>query len=175
MKIRVATLGDLRDIERIYSEAREFMRTVGNGGQWGKSYPSRDIILGDIEKGALYCVCDGCEVLAVFFADLCDEPTYKKLYDGEWKTPSPCGVIHRVAVSATARGRGAAAFIFSKMAERFGNLRIDTHKNNIPMQRALIKNGFTQCGKIYIKDIENIESHEAQQYERIAYERLAKE
>lgn len=175
MEIRVATLEELRAIEQIYSEAREFMRAVGNGGQWGVSYPSRDIILGDIEKGALYCVYDGGEMLAVFFADLCVEPTYKKIYDGEWRSPSPCGVIHRVAVSAAARGRGAAAFIFSKMAERFGNLRIDTHKNNIPMQRALEKCGFAPCGRIYIKNVENMDKSEAAEYERIAYERLAKE
>ena len=36
--------------------------------------------------------------------------------------------------------------------ERCGNLRIDTHEKNIPMQRCLAKNGFARCGIIYLED-----------------------
>ena len=43
---------------------------------------------------------------------------------------------------------------------RFPNLKIDTHEDNIPMQNALARLGFTRCGKVYI----------ARAGERIAYQ-----
>ena len=33
-----------------------------------------------------------------------------------------------------------------------GNLKIDTHENNVVMQNLLKKNGFTYCGRIYVDD-----------------------
>lgn len=33
-----------------------------------------------------------------------------------------------------------------------GNIRIDTHRNNIPMQKTLIKNGYRVCGTIYLEN-----------------------
>jgi RimJ/RimL family protein N-acetyltransferase len=36
--------------------------------------------------------------------------------------------------------------------EQRGNIRIDTHDDNLPMQRALEKNGFVPCGRIWCED-----------------------
>ena len=55
-----------------------------------------------------------------------------------------------MASDGTVRGRQEAALRSAKI--RYGHLRIDTHKDNIPMQKALEKNGFGRCGMIYTDD-----------------------
>jgi RimJ/RimL family protein N-acetyltransferase len=44
-----------------------------------------------------------------------------------------------------------------------GNMRIDTHSNNLPMRRVLEKNGYQYCGIIYVRDGS----------ERLAFQKLA--
>ena len=54
MKIRKAFIQDIKVIMRIYEDARAFMRSIGNGSQWGDRYPLRDTIVANIENGDLY-------------------------------------------------------------------------------------------------------------------------
>ena len=150
MEIRNAIISDLDTVMDIYAAARSFMRAQHNPTQWQGGYPSRELVLSDIESGNLYVVCEGEELLAVFFFKVGEDETYKIIYDGEWKTGEPYAVIHRVAVRKS--GRGIAAEIFGYCYARHANLRIDTHEDNLPMQRALLKNGFLYCGRIYLKD-----------------------
>ena len=89
------------------------------------------------------------DIRAVFYFAVEEDPTYGYI-DGAWMNDSPYGVIHRIAVGQS--GRGAAAECFQFAYERCGNLRIDTHEKNIPMQRCLAKNGFRRCGIIYLED-----------------------
>lgn len=42
------------------------------------------------------------------------------------------------------------------------SIRVDTHRDNISMQKMLLKNGFKYCGIIYLKDGS----------ERLAYDKL---
>ena len=58
MKIRLANKEDLKAIEQIYENARQFMRSNGNFSQWGNSYPSVGIIQADIKQKCLYVVED---------------------------------------------------------------------------------------------------------------------
>ena len=57
-------------------------------------------------------------------------------------------MIHRIAVKY--HGRGIADFCFNECFKQFPIIRIDTHEDNIPMQRCLSKNGFEYCGIIYL-------------------------
>ena len=84
MTIRAATYADLSEIESIYGIARRFMRESGNAAQWQGGYPSREIIESDIVAGRLYLVTDGEEILAVFAFAKGNEPTYDKIYEGDW-------------------------------------------------------------------------------------------
>ncbi len=56
MDIRMAELSDLIKIEKIYSDARKFMRNAGNTEQWSGGYPARELMLSDINKKQLYVV-----------------------------------------------------------------------------------------------------------------------
>ena len=164
MEIRLARLSDLDAIEVIYSKARSFMRATGNTAQWAGGYPSRELIISDIEKGQLYVVTDCGEILASFVYFYGVDKTYINIYEGVWKNDLPYGVIHRIAVAENAHGRGVARFCFDFAYGKCGNLKIDTHRDNIPMQKALLKSGFDYCGIIYLESGD----------ERLAYQKSSK-
>ena len=152
MEIRKAKQSELEIIEKIYADARAFMRRSGNMKQWSGGEPKRETLISDIERGQLYTVWDCGEILAVFaYIEGIDE-TYINIYEGEWKNDLPYSVIHRIAVAENAHGRGVARFCFDFAFEKYKNLKIDTHRDNIPMQKALLKCGFEYCGIIYLKN-----------------------
>ena len=151
MEIRLAEYRELGAILDIYEEARAFMRMSGNLEQWAGGYPPRETLVSDIENSRLFVACEENEILGVFCFFVGEDPTYKRIFGGEWKAGGEYGVIHRIAISDKARGRGVASECF-KYAEGISqSVRIDTHKDNISMQKALKKNGFEYCGIIYLE------------------------
>ncbi len=151
MLIRRATSADVSAAHDIYENAKIFMHTNGNPDQWSDAYgnyPSGDDVAAGISDGVSYVCEDNGEVVATFLFKVGEDPTYLKIYDGEWLSKDEYAVIHRIAVKY--RGRGIIGFIFDECFKLFPNLKIDTHKNNIPMQRALEKAGFKYCGIIYL-------------------------
>lgn len=151
MFIRPATALDVSAADSIYKMAKTFMKKGGNPDQWTGDYPSGyDVELG-IAEGVSYVCEDEGEIVATFlFKPYADDPTYHKIYDGEWLSDEPYSVIHRIAVKH--HGRGIADFIFSECFKILPNIKIDTHRDNLPMQRCLEKNGFKYCGIIYLEN-----------------------
>ena len=152
MKIESVTENDLEEVLDIYAEARSFMRENGNDKQWVNGYPDRTKVLSDIKNGRLYKVIDATDILGVFYFLLGNDKTYSVIYDGEWLNSEPYGVIHRIAVAKNAHGKGVGAFCFNYALGISGNLKIDTHRDNLPMQRALVKFGFKYCGIIHLEN-----------------------
>lgn len=152
MDIRKATLDDLCEILVIYESAVRFMRSTGNRDQWTGGYPGKAVVTDDIENGYLHVCEENGKILAVFYFRMGDDPTYSVITDGEWLNCEPYGVIHRIAVSDSVRGRGVAKFCFDYAYEYCGNVKIDTHRDNVPMQHSLLKNGFTRCGIIFLEN-----------------------
>ena len=150
MTIRLAASTEVGEILSIYGDAREYMRASGNHGQWTGGYPSRGVVEEDISLGRLFVAVDGDEILAVFCYFHGEDPTYRIIEGGEWLDGGEYGVIHRIAVSKNAHGRGVCSECFRFALERSGSVRIDTHRDNIPMQKALSKFGFSYCGIIYL-------------------------
>lgn len=149
MEIRKATMEDWEEIRKIYADARQFMAAHGNAGQWGTGYPQEKLLLDDIAQGKLYvCMEEG--IAAVFYFAVEEDPTYGVIEEGAWLNEEPYGVVHRIASARTVRG--AASFCMNWAFEQAGNIRIDTHENNFPMQNMLRKNGFHYCGKIYLEN-----------------------
>ena len=148
MLIRKTTAADVDAAAALYDSARVFMRASGNPNQWNGTYPNADNILADIARGGSYVCEDGDEIVAVFYFCIGNDPTYDKIYDGEWKCDGEYAVIHRIAVKH--HGRGIADFIYARCFDMHPNLRIDTHRDNAPMRRSLSKNGFEYCGIIYL-------------------------
>ena len=147
MEIRQAKYEELDSVMRIYEEARAFMMEAGNPDQWGTNYPPRDLIETDIKRGSCYVCVQDEELWAVFYFAVEQDPTYEYI-KGAWLNDRSYAVLHRVAVAK--KGKGIVSRIFEFALSQYPNLKIDTHESNLPMQKALAKNGFTPCGEIYI-------------------------
>ena len=150
MLIRKATKNDVKEAGAIYDSAREYMRKAGNPYQWNDSYPSSLDVDADIADGSSYVCEDGGEIVGVFHFHIGTDKTYEKIYEGSWEGEEPYAVIHRIAVKY--HGRGIADFCFAECFKLFPNIKIDTHKDNIPMQKSLMKNGFTKKGIVYLEN-----------------------
>ena len=148
MIIKKANFNDFNEIMAIYAHAREFMKDSGNPTQWNDSYPSEELVRSDIEGGYSYVAVDGEEIVAAFFFKEGVDESYFHIEGGEWRNSEPYAVIHRVAVKYN--GRGIVKAIYDYCYGICPNIRIDTHRDNLPMQRSLAKCGFVYCGVIRI-------------------------
>lgn len=125
------------------------MRSCGNMNQWTDGYPSQDTIKHDIEHNHCYlCVDEGGVVVASFAFIPGPEPTYKEIFEGEWLDDAPYHVVHRLASSVTSHGVFNAVMDYCMGVA--GNLRIDTHRDNVIMRHVIDRYGFTYCGIIYL-------------------------
>ena len=171
MTLRKSTNLDLPYIMAIISDAQESLR-LQNIDQWQNQYPNEDTILNDIDKGYSYVFIDEAEqkIVATVAISFDGEETYNNIYYGKWILEEPYGVIHRIAVHKEYLSSGIGAKLIHQVQELVKkqgvpSLRIDTHKDNVPMQKLLKKLAFIQCGIIYVKDGS----------ERIAFEKCIRE
>ncbi len=148
--IRKATLADHAHIMRIYDIAKAYMRQNGNHTQWQNGYPFPELVTDDINDGNMYVVCtEEGRVCACFGLFEGADPTYAHI-EGAWASDTPYAAIHRVASDGTARG--IFRQIFGYASKRYDHLRIDTHADNIPMQKVVTDCGFVYRGIIYVED-----------------------
>lgn len=154
MKIRAARADDLPLIMKIYAHARRFMVENGNPNQWAsRLWPPEELIASDISSGHCYVCTDAEDVPhGVFYYNygLRVEPSYNNIADGEWLGGDEYGVVHRIAADGSQRGIGALCLSWA--FDKSGQLRIDTHPDNRPMQGLLGKLGFKKCGIIHIRE-----------------------
>lgn len=154
MIIRTATYQDLEIILNIYERARAFMREHGNPDQWGDSYPSREIVISDLEQGYLRLLVDEENTVAGVFSIFLDgDPDYDVI-NGAWLNDEPYVAIHRIASAGT--HKGIFTHIFNYCLNFSSNIKIDTHLNNVVMQSVLAKHGFIKCGTITVVGMEFI-------------------
>jgi len=145
--IRLAVPSDLPRLLEIYATARAYMRRTGNPTQWGGNHPTPEILAEDIALERLYAVeAPNAGICGCFMLAPGPDPTYAHIFSGTWGSDLPYGVLHRVASDGTQRGILSQCVAFA--ARRFCYLRIDTHEKNIPMQRALAREGFIHRGTI---------------------------
>ena len=149
MIIRKTSIQDFPEICRIYADARDFMWKMGNPDQWKDIHPLPELLAVDIGAELSHVCIHNDDIVGVFYYNIENEPTYHRI-DGRWLNDKPYGVVHRIA---TARNfRGAGAFCLNWCFEQCLNLRIDTHRDNLPMKNLLNKLGFTYCGIIWLED-----------------------
>ena len=158
--IRPATPGDLPEIMPLFEKARKFMCRMGNPHQWIDGYPSEAIIGKDIINHNFYVEETEGGITGAFALIIGNEPTYRTIL-GNWINENPYGTIHRLVSDGTQKG-------FTERCIRFcmkliPNLRADTHRDNVPMQKALLRNSFRYCGIIHV----------ANGSERLAYQLAA--
>lgn len=150
MQIRHTGLEDFDTVLALYEDARRFMAQNGNPNQWTDGYPGRDQLEADLAAGGSYVCTDGEKIVGTFFFLVGEEPAYRRIEGGQWLNDRPYGVVHRI--TSAAGTKGVASFCLDWCFSQWGNIRIDTHRDNVPMQRALAKNGYQPCGTIYLAD-----------------------
>lgn len=148
--IRPARVEDIAAADEIYKAAREFMIKAGNPTQWSGTYPEGYDVACGIKDGTSYVAEEDGEIVATFYFKLGTDKIYDKIYEGAWKNSDEYGIIHRIAVKY--HGRGIATRCYKECFDICRNLRIDTHRDNLPMQRSLEKCGFEYCGIIYLEN-----------------------
>lgn len=158
MRFRKATPDDIGAILDIMDGARKFMEQNGVV-QWVNGYPSREVVAADIDAGNCCVMEDGEGVCACVTVLADGEPTYDRIYDGQWLTGDGAEYLamHRVAVADRVRGQGVAPLMVAEVKSRalregYPSIRIDTHRDNRAMQRMLAKTGFQYCGVIYLEN-----------------------
>lgn len=150
MKIRKATYEDLDKLVAVYSYAKQFMEEHGNKNQWsGKDAITKEKVKQLIDRQKLFVGEEDAKIQFAFAYILGEDPTYKVITEGAWLNDLPYGTIHRVASAGTTKG--VVKIISDWALEQNPNLKIDTHHDNIVMQKALEKNGFTRCGIIFLE------------------------
>ena len=160
-RIREARPTDVAEIMQVMDAAKRIMRSSGNMHQWTDGYPSEAVILSDMEREGGFVVDDGGKLVGYFAFLPSPEPTYARIYEGDWLDDvRSYHVVHRIASYPDAHG------VFSSIMDfcfsRDSNIRIDTHRDNHIMQHVVKKYGFTYCGIIFL----------ASGDERLAYQRV---
>ena len=77
IKIRKTQPTDITILIDIFEQAKHIMRKDGNMLQWRGNYPSREIVIADIEQGNSYvCTDDTEEIIGTFAFIRGNDPTY---------------------------------------------------------------------------------------------------
>ena len=149
---RPAAEKDLDAVVALYEGARRFMAANGNPTQWAGGYPGRAEAERDLAVGGLWVLDDpdGDGLAGVMSVLPGPDPTYVRIEGAGWLTDGPYWVMHRMAVASQGRGCGSA--LLRWLCERHPDVRADTHEDNVPMQRALERAGFSRRGTIWVED-----------------------
>ena len=151
MEIRKSHLDDVQRIMTLIHQAQNYFKQQ-NIDQWQDGYSQSLDIIEDIQKNNSYVIEDHDIIGTMYFA-IEDEPTYQKI-QGQWLTHhKPYAVIHRIVVDESHKGQNIAHqlleyAIHECQQNHIHSIRIDTHEDNLSMQRFLQKHGFHQCGEI---------------------------
>ena len=145
--IRQATLADLPHLLGIFAMARKYMAEHGNPTQWTDGYPSEPLVSDDIASGDCYVCVRANKIVATFVLREGVDPTYEVIEEGAWPNDDPYATIHRIASNGEVKGVVSLAIKFA--LQHHDTLRLDTHRDNIVMQRAIEKEGFEYCGVIH--------------------------
>lgn len=148
--IRKATIEDLDTILLLIEEGRRKMIAEGNVNQWSGGRPSREMLIKDITEGVSHLVVHNGKPVATFALIEGPDPTYARIYEGEWKNANPYYVIHRVASQAGVHGvmRAVLDYAFTLT----DTIRLDTHEDNRTMRALLEKYAFAYCGIILLEN-----------------------
>lgn len=158
LQVRWGKIEDVTRLNEIYGTAREFMRATGNPNQWKNTNPTEEQILEDIEKNRCNVIYDESGIHGVFALCQEEDPTYKYIEGGQWLNNEPYVTIHRIASDQTTRGIFHVAM--DECKKYANNIRIDTHKDNVVMQRILEQCVFQHCGVIYLANGEPREAYQ---------------
>lgn len=152
--VELLTADDMDSIMGVIDDAKAFLKGCGLD-QWQDGYPDKAVIQHDIETKISYGIKDKQRVVA--YLALSQHDVNYDMIDGKWlDSHEHYYALHRLCVLQAYGKHGLATqlFTFAKLKAQndgFNSLRIDTHPDNIAMQRAINKQDFQYCGKIWLE------------------------
>jgi GNAT superfamily N-acetyltransferase len=166
MRLRRTVEKDIDRVMEIIKQAQEYFKK-SKIDQWQDNYPTIQTIKDDIAIGDSYVLLNDETIVATAVISFNEEVTYRNIYNGKWLSNGEYTVIHRLAVDYNYKGLGISSEIIRNVErmcveKSVKSIKVDTHEQNLSMQRLLQKNDFTYCGIIYLKD----------NSKRVAFEKL---
>lgn len=154
MILRKAKQEESAIIWEILQYAIEQRRKDGSN-QWQDGYPNPAAIQEDLDKGYAYVVEENGTVLLYAAVIFGKEPAYENI-EGEWLTHGDYVVLHRVAASPLAKGKGVATQLFQLVEKlcvdnNVYSVKVDTNFDNIAMLKILERSGYQYCGEVFFR------------------------
>lgn len=154
MTLRKATAADTNIIWEILQQAIAQRKRDGSD-QWQDGYPNLQTVEKDIDNGYGYLLTEESNILAYAAIIFETEPAYENI-EGAWLTNDDYVVIHRVAVSETAKGKGIATQLFQlieplAISKNVFSIKVDTNFDNMPMLKIVDRLGYTYCGEVFFR------------------------
>ena len=168
MEFRQAALMDLKEVHQIMTDGIQYLKHQGSPPWQDGNGPTEMKIKQDIENRDCYVLVNDLEEITGTVALIQGiDPTYTDISEGSWKGVGPYIALHRVAISQKFRGQGIAHLLLSHSLSKclelgIYDVRIDTHRLNIPMQKAIKTSGFTYRGIVHFPIVNG---------ERLAYQK----
>ncbi|GKX66236.1 GNAT family N-acetyltransferase [Inconstantimicrobium mannanitabidum] len=156
MEFRKTDIMDINQVMNIIKQAQTYFKNQGID-QWQNNYPNTETIRKDIENNYSYVLIKEHNIVATAAISFDGEKTYNNIYDGQWITNEDYAVIHRIAVDSNYKGSGLSSEIIKNVEmlclnRGIHSIKVDTHEENLSMQKMLKKNEFEYCGIIYLED-----------------------
>lgn len=160
-KIRHAQLSDLDEIWQLRNETSSLLKSR-QIDQWQHNLPDKQTFIKDINQGEFFVYEIDNKVVGMIAVKEGIEPTYNKIFEGNWSLDKPYMTIHRLAVNPLYLGKKISFELmeFAHQIARDKNinyLRIDTHENNLYAQRLFTNlkyqlKGYILLDKVHIGD-----------------------
>lgn len=152
--LRKAAISEIPLIWDILQDAIEQRRQDGST-QWQDGYPNELTINTDIQNGHAFVLTENDSILCYAAIIFDKEPAYEAI-EGKWLTDGDYAVVHRVAVSKLAKGKGIATKLFEKIEglcldHTIYSIKVDTNFDNIPMLKILDRLHYTYCGEVFFR------------------------
>ena len=152
MILRKANFSEAPIIWNILQQAIEQRKQEGSE-QWQHGYPNEQTVHDDIAKGYAYVLTDNEVIVACAAIVFGTEPAYTDI-KGKWLTHDDYAIVHRVATSNAAKGKGIATLLFKMIEDlclqhKVYSIKVDTNFDNIPMLKIMGKLNYVYCGEIF--------------------------
>ena len=159
MKLRLVKIHEVDKAMEIINVAKKHLKQQGIN-QWQLGYPDYKCIRQDIKEKKGFFIADEDKILGYLCIDYDGEPAYSRL-NGVWQNDGKYVVVHRMAFTENARGKGVSDTVLDlveEMSKQKGiySFRVDTDADNKKMQHILMKNGFMLRGTIWFDNSEKI-------------------
>lgn len=153
--LQKTTLDDMPFVLTLYQQATEDLAKA-NVDQWQNNYPNQETLQSDIDLGLSYVFKKDVVVVGTSALIWDGDSDYQIIHDGSWLNDQPYLTIHRIVVERSFKKTGISHQLMEAISalakdNNFHNIRIDTHQDNLTMQGFLKKEGFVQCGVVYVR------------------------